>query len=68
MTLAQITMADVLIQWVIVGIVVAAAIGIALIVIRQAGIQIPGWVGQVGWIVLLAVVAIVSIKFLLMLL
>jgi hypothetical protein len=61
---AQIAVADILIQWVVVGIVVAAVIGIALIVIRQAGIQIPGWVGQVGWIVLLAVVAIVAIKFL----
>lgn len=61
---AQIGVADTLIQWVVVAIVVAAVIGIALIAIRQTGIQIPAWVGQVGWIVLLAVVAIVAIQFL----
>ncbi len=53
-----------LIHWVLVAIVVAGIIGIALVVVRQAGIAIPGWVIQILWIVLAVVVAVVAIKFL----
>jgi hypothetical protein len=62
--LAQFVVANSLIQWVIVAIVVASVIGIALVVVRQSGIPIPGWLVQVLWIVLLAVVAIAAIRFL----
>ncbi len=53
-----------LIHLVVVGIVIAGIVGIALVVIRQAGIAIPGWVIQILWIVLAVVVAVVAIKFL----
>lgn len=52
-------------QIIIAVIVIAAIIGIVLIVLKQSGIEIPSWVAQIGWIVLLAIVAIVAIKFLL---
>lgn len=63
MTLAQVGQYT-LIQWVIIAIVLAGIIGIALVVVRQAGIAIPGWVVQILWIVLAVVVAVVAIKFL----
>ncbi len=53
-----------LVQWIVIAIVLAGIIGIALIAIRAAGIEIPGWVIQILWIVLVVVVAVVAIKFL----
>lgn len=53
-----------IVQLVIWLIIVCAVIGIGLIAIRASGIQIPGWVIQIFWIVVIAVVAIVAIKFL----
>ncbi len=53
-----------LIHWVLVAIVIAGVIGIMLVVVRQAGIDIPGWIIQILWIVLAVVVAVVAIKFL----
>ena len=47
---------------VILCIVVAAVIGIGLIAIRAAGISVPPWVGQIFWIVVVAVFAILAIK------
>lgn len=45
-------------------IVICAVIGIGLIAIKASGIQIPGWVIQIGWIVIVALIAICAIKFL----
>lgn len=53
-----------LIHIIIVCIVLAGIIGIFLVVIRQAGINIPGWVLTILWIVLAVVVAVIAIKFL----
>ncbi len=53
-----------LIQWIVIAIVLAGVIGIAMIAIRAAGIDIPGWVIQILWIVLVVIVAVVAIKFL----
>ncbi len=53
-----------LIHLVIVGIVIAGIVGIALVISRQAGIMIPGFVVTILWIVLAVVVGVVAIKFL----
>lgn len=47
---------------VIIAIVIAAVIGIGMIAIRAAGLQIPPWVIQIFWIVVVVVVAIFAIK------
>ncbi len=44
-------------------VVLAIIIGIVVIVVRQAGIQIPQWVWQIAGLVILAVVAILAIRF-----
>lgn len=44
-------------------IVLAAIIGIVLIFARQAGVTIPGWLVQVLWICVAAVVCIAAIRF-----
>lgn len=46
-------------------VILAACIGIVYVALRQFGIAIPGWVVQIFWIVVVAVVAVVAIKFLL---
>jgi hypothetical protein len=43
--------------------IVAAVIGIAYIVARQAGITIPAFIVQIFWIVLAVVVGIVAIRY-----
>jgi uncharacterized protein (DUF983 family) len=53
-----------LIQIIIAAIVLAGVIGIALIAIRQAGLNIPSWVIQIFWIVVVVVVAVFAIRFL----
>lgn len=63
--LAQVILAGDISQLVISIIVIAAVIGIGLIVVRQSGIAIPPWIVQIFWIVLLACVAIYAIRFLL---
>ena len=52
-------------SWIILAIVAAGIIGIALIAIRAAGLDIPPWVIQILWIVLVVLVAVVAIRFLL---
>ncbi len=64
LTLAQIGASYTLIQWLIIAMVLAGICGIALIVVRQSGVQIPGWVMQILGIILLVVVGVVAIKFL----
>ena len=62
--LAQIVAGYSIPQFMIILIVACAVIGIAMIAIRQTGIQIPPWVIQILWIVLVAIVAVVAIRFL----
>lgn len=54
-----------LVQLIITAIVLAGVIGIALIVIRQAGLNIPQWVIQIFIIVAVVVVGVFAIRILL---
>jgi uncharacterized protein (DUF983 family) len=51
-------------QMAITVIVAAGIVGVALIVVRQAGVEIPGWVIQVFWIIVACVIGIMAIRFL----
>ncbi len=64
MLLAQQLASFDLIHFIVIAIVVAGVIGIALVVVRQAGIVIPAFVLTIFWICLAVFVAIVAIKFL----
>jgi hypothetical protein len=44
-------------------VVAVVLIGIVIIATRVAGVTIPSWVWQIAWLVGLAVVAIVAIRF-----
>jgi hypothetical protein len=44
-------------------IVVAAVVMIAVVALRAMGVEIPPWVKQIGWIILIAIVAVLAIKF-----
>jgi hypothetical protein len=63
--LAQAAITGTIGQWVITAIIVAAILAILMILVRAWGIQIPPWVIQIGWICLVAVIAVVAIRFLL---
>lgn len=52
-----------IIHWIIVIIVVAAAIGIMYVALQQFGVQIPDFVVKIFWICVVAVVAILAVKF-----
>lgn len=54
-----------LIHWLIIAIVVCAAIGIAIVALRQSGIAIPPAIWTIIWILVVAAVAIVAIRLLL---
>ncbi len=43
-------------------VVIAAVIGIVFVALRVMGITIPGWMFQIFWIVVVAVVAIMAIN------
>lgn len=47
-------------------IIVAAVAAIVFVACRAMGVAIPGWVIQVFWVVVIAVVCIAAIKFLVM--
>jgi hypothetical protein len=64
MLLAQLGAGYSVTQWVIILIVIISVIGILYVVVRQSGVQIPGWVIQIFWIVALAIVAIFAVKLL----
>ena len=44
-------------------VIVAACIGIMYVALRVFGVTIPPWVIQIFWIVVVAVVAILAIRF-----
>ena len=46
-------------------IIVAAVVAIVFVACRQMGVEIPGWVVQVFWILVVAVVCIAAIRLLL---
>lgn len=61
---AQAGVAPVIASWVVIAIIVAAVIGIGLIVARVSGVEVPGWVIQIGWILLVAIIGIAAIHLL----
>ncbi len=46
-------------------VILAACIGIVYVAMRQFGVSIPAWAVQIFWIVVVAVVAILAIRFVL---
>lgn len=57
-----------LLHWIVIAIVVIAAVGIALAVAKHSGVAIPAVVWTIAWIVIIAFVAIIAIKLLMQLL
>ena len=45
-------------------IIVAAVVAIVYVACRAMGVEIPGWVVHVFWIVIIAIVCVAAIKFL----
>ena len=62
MILAQVVGGYSIIQLLIIVIVIAACVGITMVVLRQAGITIPPFILTIAWIVLAAFVAIFAIR------
>jgi hypothetical protein len=62
--IAQISAGYSLIHLVILAIIVCAVVGIALVAIRASGVSIPDWAVRIFWIVVVAVIAILAIRFL----
>jgi hypothetical protein len=46
-------------------VVVAACLAVVYVALRAYGISVPPWVAQIGWILVVAVVAVLAIRFLL---
>jgi hypothetical protein len=61
---AQVGAAGAIASWVVLAIIIAAVIGIGLIVLRVSGVEIPGWVMQIGWILVVAIIGIAAIHLL----
>jgi hypothetical protein len=53
-----------IIQLVIIAIIIAGVVGIAIVVARAAGVNVPPWAIQIFWIVIAVLVGVVAIKFL----
>ncbi len=52
-------------HWIIMIIILAAVIAVMYVVLGRMGVAIPAWVIQIFWILVVAVVGIMAIKFLL---
>jgi hypothetical protein len=52
-------------SYLIIIIIIAGLLGIAFVAIRAAGLPVPGWLIQIGIIILVVVVAVFAIKLLL---
>ncbi len=50
--------------WMLIAIVVAGIVGIAIIVANKAGVQIPGFIIQILWVIFAVVIGVIAIKFL----
>lgn len=46
-------------------IIVAALVAIVVVAVRAMGVRVPEWVAQIGWILLVALAALLAIKLLL---
>lgn len=51
-----------ILKMIIIVIVIAAAIGIMLVALKQFGVQLPPWLMTIFWIVVVAIVAIFAVK------
>lgn len=49
--------------WAIMLVVICGIIGIAMVVIRQSGIAIPGFIVTIFWIILAVFLGVAAIKF-----
>ena len=65
MVLAQIVAGYSLGQLAIAVVIIAAVVALVYVALRQFGIQIPPWVVQVFWILVVAIVVIAAIRFVL---
>jgi hypothetical protein len=54
-----------MISWLIWLIIVAAVLAIAYVAVRAMGVPVPQWCWQIAGIIIVAVVAILAIRFLL---
>ncbi len=52
-------------RWIIIAVILAAIIAVALVAFRAFGIAIPEFVVMIGWILVVAFVAVAAIKILL---
>jgi hypothetical protein len=55
-------------SWMIILIVVAGVIGVAIIIARAAGVSVPPYIIQIGWVVIAVCIGIVAIRFIMSLL
>lgn len=46
-------------------VIIAAVVALVFVALRQFGIAIPGWVAQIFWILVVAFVVILAIRFVL---
>ncbi len=53
-----------LVEWLIAIIIICGMVGIAWVIIKQTGVQVPGYVATVLWILLAVVIGVVAIRFL----
>jgi hypothetical protein len=49
---------------IIVAVILAAIVAVALIAITQMGIVVPGFVISIGWVLVVAFIAVAAIRFL----
>lgn len=52
-------------RMIITGVILAAMIAVALVALPAMGIAIPAFVIQIGWILVIAFIAVAALKFLL---
>jgi hypothetical protein len=53
-----------IVQLLIIVIVIVAAIAITIVIVRAMGMEIPGWVFTVAWILVAVFVGVIALKFL----
>jgi purine-cytosine permease-like protein len=61
---AQVDVGFTIAHWAEVAILIAAVVGILLVILAVFGVQIPSWVQKILWILLAAIVGIAAINLL----
>jgi hypothetical protein len=62
--LAQMGLAATVSDWVIIGIIVAAVIGIGLVILKVFEVTIPPFIQTIAWILLAAIIGVAAIHLL----